>query len=406
MPMLAIEGGKPVRETPIVARPVVYSEEVLQAVADVLKSGVLTAQHGRWVKAFEAELASFLGVRHALAVSNGTTAIHTALKAVGVGPGDEVITTPFTFAASATAVLHANAVPVFADIDRETLNLDPASVEEKITDKTKAVVVVHLAGMPAEMDAFMKISERYGVKIVEDTAQALGAEYRGRRVGSIGHISTFSLYATKHITSGEGGAVATDVAAYAERARLIRAHGEVGKYSYELLGYNYRMTEMQGVLAYYQLRQLPEMQRRREAYVKVLLEELAPLEGDLLTVPKPRPYMRHAWHLVQILLAVERLKKPRDYVVEALRAEGVGNVFVAYPTPLYKTPLFQRREGHGIGCPWACPYYGRKTEYKPLPNAEWAAERVVTLLVMPNLTEQDAADTAAALKKVLTALRR
>jgi perosamine synthetase len=159
------------------------------------------------------------------------------------------------------------------------------------------------------------------------------------------------------------------------------------------------MTEMQGVLAYYQLRQLLEMQRRREAYVKVLLEELALLEGDLLTVPKPRPYMRYAWHLVQILLAVERLKKPRDYVVEALRAEGVGNVFVAYPTPLYKTPLFQRREGHGIGCPWACPYYGRKTEYKPLPNAEWAAERVVTLLVMPNLTEQDAADTAAALKK-------
>jgi perosamine synthetase len=389
-----------------VARPVVYSEEVVQAIAEVLKSGALTAQHGRWVKAFEDELASFLGVRHVLAVSNGTVALHTALKAVGVGPGDEVITTPFTFAASATAVLHANAVPIFADIDRETLNLDPASVEEKITDKTKAVVVVHLAGMPAEMDEFMKLAERYGVKIVEDAAQALGAEYRGRRVGSIGHISAFSFYATKHITSGEGGAVATGVAAYAERARLIRAHGEVEKYSYELLGYNYRMTEMQGVLAYYQLKQWPEMQKRRETYVKVLLEELAPLEGDLLTVPRPRPYMRHSWHLVQILLAVEKLAKPRDYVVKALRAEGVGNVFVAYPVPLYKTPLFQRREGHGLGCPWSCPFYGRKVEYRPLPNAEWAAERVLSLLVMPNLTEQDAVDTAAAFKKVLTALRR
>ncbi|MGB9705593.1 MAG: DegT/DnrJ/EryC1/StrS family aminotransferase, partial [Pyrobaculum sp.] len=345
--MLAIEGGRPVRETPIVARPVVYSDEVLQAIAEVLKSGILTAQHGRWVKAFESELASYLGVRHVLAVSNGTTALHTALKAVGVGPGDEVVTTPFTFAASATAVLHANAVPIFADIDRETLNLDPASVEERITDKTKAVVVVHLAGMPAEMDQFMKLAERHGVKIVEDVAQALGAEYRGRRAGSIGHISTFSLYATKHITSGEGGAVATDTAAYAERARLIRAHGEVGKYSYEMLGYNYRMTEIQGVLAYHQLRQLPEMQRRREAYVKTLLEELAPLEGDLVTIPKPRPYMKHSWHLVQILVAVEKLRRPRDYVVEALRAEGVGNAFVAYPTPLYKTPLFQRQEGHG-----------------------------------------------------------
>ncbi|AAL63911.1 DegT/DnrJ/EryC1/StrS family aminotransferase [Pyrobaculum aerophilum] len=404
--MLAIEGGKPVRETPIVARPAVYSEEVLQAIAEVLKSGVLTAQHGKWVKAFEAELASYLGVRYAAAVSNGTTALHTALKAIGVGPGDEVITTPFTFAASATAVLHANAVPVFADIDRETLNLDPASVEERITDKTKAVVVVHLAGMPAEMDQFMKLAERYGVKIIEDAAQALGAEYRGRRAGSIGHVSAFSFYATKHITSGEGGAVATDIAAYAERAKLIRAHGEVGKYSYELLGYNYRMTEIQGVLAYYQLKQLPEMERRREAYVKALLEELAPLEGDLITVPRPRPYMKHAWHLVQILLAVEKLKKPRDYVVEALRAEGVGNAFVAYPVPLYKTPLFQRQEGHGLGCPWTCPYYKRRVEYKPLPNAEWAAERVVSLLVMPNLTEQDALDTAAAFKKVLSHLRR
>ncbi|MEM1599047.1 MAG: DegT/DnrJ/EryC1/StrS family aminotransferase [Pyrobaculum sp.] len=404
--MLAIEGGKPVREAPIVARPVVYSDEVVQAIAEVLKSGVLTAQHGRWVKAFESELAAFLGVRHALAVSNGTTALHVALKAIGVGPGDEVITTPFTFAASATAVLHSNAVPVFADIDPETLNIDPASVEEKVTDKTKAVVVVHLAGMPAEMDPIMKLAERHGLKVVEDTAQALGAEYRGRKVGSIGHVSTFSLYATKHITSGEGGAVATDVAAYAERARLLRAHGEVGKYSYELLGYNYRMTELQGVLAYYQLKQLPEMQKRREAYVRALLEELALLEGDLITVPKPKPYMRHSWHLVQVLLAVEKLRRPRDYVVEAIRAEGVGNIYVAYPTPLYKTPLFQRQEGHGRGCPWTCPYYGRRVRYDPLPNAEWAAERVATLLVMPNLTEQDAVDTATAFKKVLNALRR
>ncbi|AFA38058.1 MAG: DegT/DnrJ/EryC1/StrS aminotransferase family protein [Pyrobaculum sp.] len=404
--MLAINGGKPVRETPIVARPAVYSEEVLQAIADVLKSGILTAQHGKWVKAFENELASYLGVRHAMAVANGTVALHTALKALGVGPGDEVVTTPFTFAASATAVLHANAVPVFADIDRETLNLDPASVEEAITDRTKAIVVVHLAGMPAEMDQFLKLADRYGVKIVEDTAQALGAEYRGRRVGSIGHVSTFSFYATKHITSGEGGAVATDVAAYAERAKLIRAHGEVGKYSYELLGYNYRMSEIQGVLAYYQLKQLPEMQKRRDAYVKVLLEELLPLEGDLITVPRPKPYVKHSWHLVQILLAIEKLTKPRDFVVEALRAEGIGNVFVAYPTPLYKTPLFQKREGHGLGCPWTCPYYKRKVEYKPLPNAEWAAERVVSLLVMPNLTEQDAIDTAKAIKKVLSEVKR
>lgn len=404
--MLAIEGGRPVRSPPIVARPVVYSEELLQAVAEVLKSGILTAPHGKWVKAFEEALAAYLGVRHALAVANGTVALHVALKALGVGPGDEVITTPFTFAASATAILHSNAVPIFADIDRETLNIDPASLEEKITERTKAVVVVHLAGMPAEMDQIQKIADRHGIKVVEDVAQALGAEYRGRKTGTFGQVSTFSLYATKHITSGEGGAVVTDIAAYAERARLVRAHGEVGKYNYELLGYNYRMTEIQGALAYYQLKQLPEMQKKRETYVKTLLEELAPLEGDLITTPRPKPYVKHSWHLLQILLHVEKLRKPRDYVVEALRAEGVGNAFVAYPTPLYRTPLFQRREGHGRGCPWSCPYYGKTVQYSPLPNAEWAAERVVSLLVMPNLTEQDAVDTAAAVKKVLQALKR
>jgi dTDP-4-amino-4,6-dideoxygalactose transaminase len=404
--MLAIYGGEPVRKEPIIARPVVYGPEVLKDIEEVLTSGALVSTHGKWVKAFEQELASFLGVRYAYAVTSGTTALHLALKALGVGPGDEVITTPFTFAASATAALHANAVPIFADIDRETLNLDPASVEEKITDKTKAVVVVHLAGYPAEMDEFMKIADRYGVYIVEDVAQALGAEYRGRKAGSIGHISAFSFYATKHITGGEGGAVATNIAAVAERAKLIRAHGETDKYWYELLGYNYRMTELQGVLLYHEIKRFDELRRRREEYVKAVLDGLVPIDGDLATVVKPKPYVKHSWHLIQILLAVEKLSKPRDFVVEALRKEGVGNVSVAYPTPLYKTPLFQKMEGHGKGCPWSCPFYGRRTEYKPLPNAEWAAERVISLLVLPNLTPEDGADTAKAIRKVLEGLRR
>ncbi|AEA13242.1 DegT/DnrJ/EryC1/StrS aminotransferase [Thermoproteus uzoniensis 768-20] len=405
--MLAIFGGKPVRERPIAARPLVYSPEIIKDIEEVLRSGALVSTHGKWVKAFEEELAKFVGVKYAYATTSGTTALHLALKALGVGPGDEVITTPFTFAASATAVLHANAVPVFADIDRETLNLDPASVESKITDKTKAVVVVHLAGHPAEMDAFMKLADRYGIYIVEDVAQALGAEYRGRRAGSMGHMSAFSFYATKHITGGEGGAVATDVAAYAERARLIRAHGETEKYWYEILGYNYRMTELQGLLLYHELRRFDEFQRAREEYVKALLDGLSGLEGEgLLAVPRPKPYVKHSWHLVQVLLSVERLSKPRDFVVDALRSEGIGNVSVAYPVPLYRTPLFQRMEGHGRGCPWSCPFYGRKVSYERLPNAEWAAERVVSLLVLPNLTAEDAADTAKAFEKVLRELRR
>ncbi|CCC82343.1 DegT/DnrJ/EryC1/StrS family aminotransferase [Thermoproteus tenax] len=404
--MLAIEGGRPVREKPIVARPVVYDPDLMKEIEEILRSGVLVSTHGKWVRAFEQELASFVGVKFAYATTSGTTALHLALKSIGVGPGDEVITTPFTFAASATSILHANAVPIFADIDRETLNLDPASVEGKITDRTKAVVVVHLAGYPAEMDQFMKLAERYGLYVVEDVAQALGAEFRGRKTGSFGHISAFSFYATKHITGGEGGAVATDVAAYAERANLIRAHGETDKYWYEVLGYNYRMTELQGLILYHQLKKFDEFQRIREKYVKTLLDELAPLDGDLLVAIKPRPYVKHSWHLVQLLLSVERLRRPRDFVVEALRREGIGNVFVAYPTPLYRTPLFKNLEGHGRGCPWTCPYYGRKVAYERLPNAEWAAERVVSLLVLPNLTPEDAVDTAAAFKKVLYELRR
>ncbi|KUO83362.1 MAG: DegT/DnrJ/EryC1/StrS aminotransferase [Thermoproteus sp. CIS_19] len=391
----------------IEARPLVYSPELIRDIEEVLRSGALVSTHGRWVRSFEEGLAKFVGVKYAYATTSGTTALHLALKALGVGPGDEVITTPFTFAASATAVLHANAVPIFADIDRETLNLDPASVESKITDRTKAVVVVHLAGYPAEMDAFMKLADRYGLYIVEDVAQALGAEYRGRRAGSMGHISAFSFYATKHITGGEGGAVATDVAAYAERARLIRAHGETDKYFYELLGYNYRLTELQGLLLYHELRRFEELQRAREEYVRALLDGLARLEGEgLLSVVKPRPYVKHGWHLVQILLSLERLSRPRDFVVDALRSEGIGNVSVAYPIPLYRTPLFQRMEGHGRGCPWSCPFYGRKIAYERLPNAEWAAERVVSLLVLPNLTPEDAADTAKAFEKVLLELRR
>ncbi|MBP1450007.1 MAG: DegT/DnrJ/EryC1/StrS family aminotransferase [Thermoproteus sp.] len=404
--MLAIYGGEPVRKSPIQARPVLYSPELMRDIEEVLKTGALTAAHGKWVKSFEQELASFLGVRFAYATTSGTTALHLALKAVGVGPGDEVVTTPFTFAATATSILHANAVPIFADIDRETLNLDPASVEDKITDKTKAVIVVHLAGYPTEMDHFLKLAEEYDLLVIEDVAQALGAEYRGRKAGSLGHISAFSFYATKHITGGEGGAVATDIAAFAERARLIRSHGETEKYWYEVLGYNYRMTELQGLLLYHELKAFDALQRAREKYVKALLEGLAPLDGDLLRVVKPRPHVKHSWHLVQILLSLEKLSKPRDFVVEALRREGVGNISVAYPTPLYRTPLFQKMEGHGHGCPWTCPYYGRRTSYERLPNAEWAAERVVSLLVLPSLSEEDAADTAVAIRKVLGELRR
>ncbi|MFP3485731.1 MAG: DegT/DnrJ/EryC1/StrS family aminotransferase [Vulcanisaeta sp.] len=403
----AIEGGRPVRygKAPLRYRPWINDDDI-NLVIEVLRSGQLSAIGGKWNTALEQELSKYLGVKHAIAVSNGTVALHVALKALGVGPGDEVITTPFTFAASATAILHANAIPVFADIDRETLNISPAYIEEVISDRTKAIVVVHLAGYPAEMDEIMKIARERGLYVIEDTAQALGAMYRGKFAGSIGDVGTFSFYPTKTITTGEGGAVVTNNDEVARIARLLRSHGETAKYYYELLGYNYRMTEFQAALGYSQLRRIEEIIKRKEAFAKVLMEELEDIENDLIWFPRPKPYIRHAWHLFQVLLNLERIRVSRDRIVDALRAEGIEAVTVAYPIPLHKEPIILNMAGHGRGCPWSCPYYGRNIKYKPLPNAEWAAERVVSILIGPLYTEEDAADTAKAIKRVLNYYRR
>jgi len=401
----AIEGGKPIRREPLVFRPWITDEDI-NAVVDVLRSGQLSAIGGRWNSTLEAALREYLGVKHAVTVSNGTVAIHAALKAIGIGPGDEVITSPLTFIASASAIIHSNAVPIFADIDRETLNLDVGSIEDSLSDRTRAVVVVHLAGYPAEMDQLMKLASEKGLYVIEDAAQALGAMYRGRYVGSIGDVGTFSFYPTKTITTGEGGAVVTSDDRVAARLRLIRSHGEVAKYHYEVLGYNYRLTEFQAALGYSQLVRIEEVIRRKEAFAKVLMEELEPINNDLVTYPRPRGYVRHAWHLFQLLLNIEKLRVSRDRVVEALRGEGIHVVSVAYPTPLYRELVFTRMVGHGLGCPWSCPYYGRVARYRSLPNSEWAAERIISILIGPTYTEQDAADTARALIKVLTYYRR
>ncbi|BDR92915.1 DegT/DnrJ/EryC1/StrS family aminotransferase [Vulcanisaeta souniana] len=401
----AIEGGKPIRPNPLRYKPWITDDDI-KLVIDVLKSGQLSAIGGRWNTALEQELTKYLSTRHAITVSNGTTALHVALKAVGVGPGDEVITTPFTFAASATTILHSNAIPVFADINKETLNIDPASIEEAITDRTKAIVVVHLAGYPAEMNDIMKIAQERGLYVIEDTAQALGAAYRGKMAGSIGHVGTLSFYPTKTITTGEGGAVVTNDDEIARSAKLLRNHGETGKYYYELIGYNYRMTEFQAALGYSQLMRIEEIIRHKETFAKVLMEEIQDVENDLIQFPRPKPYIRHAWHLFQLLLNLEKLRVSRDRVVDALRAEGIEASTVAYPIPLHKEPIIMNMANHGKGCPWSCPYYGKKVSYGPLPNAEWAAERVVTILLGPLYTTEDAVDTAKAIKRVLNYYRR
>ncbi len=400
---LAINGGEPVRRSPLEFKPWIEEEDI-KLVGDIIRSGNLSSLHGKYNAQLEEELARYLGVKHAFTASSGTSSIHLALKAVGVGPGDEVITTPFTFVATVSTILHSNAVPIFADIDRETLNLDPGSVESVITDKTKAILVVHLAGHPADMDGFSKIARERGLYVIEDTAQSLGAEYGGVKAGGLGHASTHSFYPTKTITTGEGGAVATGDDGLAARIKLLRSHGETEKYHYDVLGYNYRLTEFQAALGLMQLRRIERIIENKSRFAKALTEELRELDGDLLHLPHPRPRVRHAWHIYQMLLT-DGAGINRDKLVDAIRAEGIGAVTVAYPVPLYRTKLFQEMSGHGLGCPWSCPFYGRKVQYKPLPNAEWASQRVFGILVSPHFTESDAVDVARAIKKTIKELK-
>lgn len=400
MDLPAIEGGKPVREEPMQVWPK-FTKREEELVLEVLRSGRLVSTLGSMTRRFEEKFSEFLGVKHAVAVFNGTVALHTALGALGVGPGDEVITTPFTFVSTASTILHQNAVPVFADIELDTLNIDPADIEGKITDRTKAIVVVHLAGHPAEMDPIVKIAKENGLALIEDCAQAIGSEYRGVKVGGFGDFGTFSFYQTKNMTTGEGGMVVTNDDELAEKARLLINHGQSSKYEYSFLGYNYRMTELQAALGLGQLERIEELNRRREEIANIYSDELAELDGDLLVLPRPRPHVKHTWHIYQVLLRLERLNVNRDRFVSALRAENVL-ALVAYPKPLHLTTLFQDLKAYNHGCPWKCPYYKGEVNYRPgsLPNAEYVAERVVTLPTLSGMSDDDALDVAKAVKKV------
>ncbi len=398
MNLPAIEGGTPVREKPLEAWPV-FTDEEKELVLKVLNEGRISSTAGTITRTFEAEFSRFIGSKYAVAVFNGTASLHTALAAIGVGPGDEVITTPFSFVASATSILHQNAIPIFGDIEMEHYNLDPESVRERITEKTKAVIVVHLAGHPAEMDEFKKIAKEYGLYLIEDCAQAIGSEYRGSKVGSLGDLGAFSFYQSKNLTTGEGGMVTTSSNELWEKVRLLIDHGQTDKYYHKILGWNYRMTELQAALGLGQLRRIDKLNRRREEIARIYSEEL----GDIheLKLPTVKDYVKHTWHIYQVLLKTEKMRIGRDFFIKALRAENVL-VQVAYPRVIYDNPLFRKLNGYGKGCPWACPFYGKKLSYHKglAPNAEYVAERIFTLPTFPFMGDDDVMDIVKAIKKV------
>jgi perosamine synthetase len=386
---LAIDGGPKVRNEPFPPWPALGEEDVA-AVSQALKSGRLTQLTGGYVAALEEAYAEWHGVTHCVATSSGTSAIHTALAALDIGPGDEVIVPAHTFIASATPVLHLQAVPVFADVDEQTYCLSPESVAERITTKTRAIMAVHLNGHPADMDALLALAEPQGIAVIEDAAQAHGALYKGRKVGTNGRAGCFSFWEDKIMTTGgEGGCVITEDGALAERMRRVRHHGEgpvEGKRAYYHLdlGFNYRMTSMQAATGLVQLRRLDEYleaRRRNAAHLSERLGEIGVVEP-----PHVAPYAVHSYYKYICRLRTDALTVGIEEFVRAVAAEGVP-ISRRYPTALPKQPVF-RNAGHGdLHC----------------PVAERLAEELFTLLVHPTVTTADLDDIVSAIGKVAEA---
>ncbi|MCJ7721921.1 DegT/DnrJ/EryC1/StrS family aminotransferase [Candidatus Bathyarchaeota archaeon] len=344
-----------------------FGQEEEDAVKEVLNSGILAS--GPKTKAFEKEYAEYIGVEHAVALTNGTVALDVALKALKIGSGDEVITSAFSFVASGNCILFQNAKPVFADIDPKTFNIDPSDVAEKITAKTKALIPIHMFGQPANMDALKEIAEDKGIVLVEDAAQAHGAEYNGQKAGSIGNMGCFSFYATKNMTAGEGGMITTNDPKLADNARLLINHGQSRKYHHDTLGYNYRMTEICAAIGSVQLRKLDGFNAKRIDNAALLSNGIRKLDG--LTVPQVDKDSKHVFH--QYVIRVEdNYPLDRDEFAEFLAEKGVGAA-VHYPIPIYRQPLYMELGYGGTVC----------------PNTEDACRQVLSLPVHPLVNKPD-----------------
>ena len=354
-----------------VARPDIDDVEIA-AVTEVLRSGMLAG--GRRVVELETRWAEFIGVRHAIAVSNGTVAEMCIFAGLGIGPGDEVITVGHTFNATVSSILYTGATPVFVDIDPETYDIDPDRVAAAITPRTKAICPVHLFGLPADMDAITELAERHGLAIVEDACQAHGAEYRGRKVGSFGH-GAFSLYGTKNMTTGEGGLITTDDDALADWIRLYRNQGMRERYRHEILGYNFRLTDIAAAIGLCQLDKLPRNTARRQALAARYDDAFADLPVIVPVVPSDRTHVYHQYTL--------DVGPSRDAIVADLAEAGVSTG-IYYPVPVHRQPYVLAL---GIDI--------------HLPITERAAARTLSLPMFPGLTDDDQATVIEAVRAVI-----
>jgi dTDP-4-amino-4,6-dideoxygalactose transaminase len=405
---LALLGGEPVRTKPWPVWPDVREDD-LAAVREALSSGKWWQHEGEHVTAFEREFAAYHDSKYGVAVNSGTTALQMALEALKVGPGDEVIVPAYTFQGTAASVLLANAVPVFADVEADTMNIDPESVQGRITDRTRAIMPVHLAGLPAAMDRLLEIAEARGLLVIEDAAQAHGAVWRGRKVGALGDAGCFSFQASKNLPSGEGGLIVTDDEEVWARASGLRNCGRVeGRpfSEHHLLGYNFRLTEMQGALLRSRLVHLEAETDRRYRNGRWLTQQLLQVPGVTPLDAEPGEGDRRAYHLYPIRLEPEELGNlSRERFMAALSAEGIP-CMAGYGRPLYRNPVFEDGSFCPQGCPLSCAFYHGDASYgeTSCPVTEDLCERVVWLFHSLLLgSEHDTADIVRAVEKIVQA---
>ncbi len=382
MTRLALEGGTPVRSEQLpLFKPSIDQSEI-QAVAETLASGWIA--QGTKVQEFEEKFAAYVGVRHAIAVSSGTTALHLAVKALNVSPGDPVICPSFTFVATANAILYERGKPVFVDIDKRTFNLNANAAPHDTWRQAAGVIVVHYAGFPADMDAIRRKTAEHDLFLIEDAAEAHGAVYKGKKAGAMGDIGVFSFYPTKAITTGEGGMITTNSDALAERCISLRNHGRVGRhgFSHIEMGYNYRMTDIQGAIGSCQVDKLDSIIAAKRHLAHELTERITGVAA--ITPPYENDDCLHPFQLYTIRIDQDVVGCSRDHLMEALRAEGIDtNV---YYHPAHLQPHF-REMGYAPGIN---------------PIAEACGESVLSLPLFPSMELRDVKDVCDALDKVLS----
>lgn len=388
----AIIGGKPVRKNFLPPfRPNLGKEEIKEVI-DTLKSDWITT--GPKVNKFEEAIKKYIGCRETVAVNSCTEGLHLCLVAAGIKEGDEVITTPLTFVSTANVILHQGAKPVFVDIKKDTYNIDPSKIEKAITKRTKAIIPIHYGGQPCEVDKILKIAKKYNLVVIEDAAHAIGAEYKGKKIGTFGDFTVFSFYAAKNMTTAEGGMICLSDRKLAEKLKILSLHGisrdawkrysAKGSWYYEVLypGYKCNMTDIQASLGIHQLRKLEKFINKKEKIAKIYRENFQKIPE--ITTPEVKNNVRTTWYLYPILINKDLLKIDRGQFIEALKAENIG-------TSVHFIPVHFHH------------YYKKKFNFKKgdFPNTEYVYERLISLPIHSAMSFKDVKDVIIAVKKIV-----